>query len=129
MPAAIQRAGWSRQQRLDDRPQSVRHEIVNQGHHDAESCQITPKELNDVSAYCLKFACNPSGSHGVLPDAAVVSIYAVVRSAKLGPWREDQQAGWPGAAVGCIRYGPAGEQGGEGCAAATATTSGVAGAP
>jgi hypothetical protein len=48
MPAAIRRAGWDRQQRFHQRPQLIRHEVINEGRHDARSCQTFPKERNDV---------------------------------------------------------------------------------
>ena len=45
------------------------------------------------------------------------------------PSHQPCQSGATPAAVGCVRRGPAGGQRGEGAAATTATTSGVAGAP
>jgi hypothetical protein len=33
--------GW--QQRLDDRPQLVRHEVVNKGRHGTGACHTQPK--------------------------------------------------------------------------------------
>jgi hypothetical protein len=43
VPAAVGRARWGRQQRFDQRPQLVRHEVVSKGRHDRGSCQTNPK--------------------------------------------------------------------------------------
>jgi hypothetical protein len=43
MPAAVGRARRGREQGLDDRPQLVRHEVINKGRHGLGSCQTNPK--------------------------------------------------------------------------------------
>jgi hypothetical protein len=43
VPAAVGRAWWRWQQRLYQRPQLVRHEVVNEGRHGAGSSQTDPK--------------------------------------------------------------------------------------
>jgi hypothetical protein len=70
------------------------------------------------------------GSQGVLCGAAVVGSCAAVRPRNKRRGAMSSGAGWSGAAVGRVSDGQAaGGQRGGGAAAATATTSGVAGAP
>jgi hypothetical protein len=42
MPAAIRRAGRDRQQRFHQRPQLVRHEVLDESCHGVRSCQTSP---------------------------------------------------------------------------------------
>jgi hypothetical protein len=43
VPAAVGRARRGRQQRFHQRPQLVRHQVVNKGRHGLGSCQTYPK--------------------------------------------------------------------------------------
>src|SRR4029453_9494365 len=78
--------------------QLVRHEVVNKGRHDAESCQATLKERNDVlMPYGVGQASPPAGGWGLLwrfarPGSSGVGYLAAAGGAA-GPSRSTPVTG------------------------------------
>jgi len=64
--AAVGRAWWGGEQGLDQHPQLIRHQVVDEGCHDPASCQTNPKRSETTSYMLANLHANRTGAMPIL---------------------------------------------------------------